>query len=78
MKKVVRGWQDSVIRLLRFVFWYSIGVLGLLYVLPAAGVFLEAKYESLGNTARFASVLGFFVVVACWHVLETRDRWRRQ
>ncbi len=78
MNQVLRGWLISVLRLVRFVFWYSIGIAGLFYLLPHVAVFLEGQYESLSGIVRFASVLGYFAVVIGWHVVETRDRWRRQ
>lgn len=66
----------NILRLARFLTWYGAIVLSLFVFLPEAGSYLEQKYEALAASARFAGVLGFFVVVAAWQVISVRDRWR--
>jgi len=66
----------SLSKLLKFLSWYGLAVATLLYLLPLAAQFLESGYEALSSTARFFAVIGVFAVVATWHALATRDRWR--
>jgi 4-hydroxybenzoate polyprenyltransferase len=51
-KTLLDGWK-SLLRLLRFVFWYGFAVAVLLYLLPAAGLLLEQHYEALSSTVKF-------------------------
>lgn len=67
-------WQ-SFSKLLRFVFWYAVGVAIVFRLLPLAGSFLEDRYDTLSASVRFFTVIGFFAVVAAW---EIRNRRRRQ
>ncbi|MGD2129655.1 MAG: hypothetical protein PVJ33_13405 [Lysobacterales bacterium] len=66
----------NILRLVRFLAWYGAIVLCLFVFLPEAGSYLEGKYDSLAASARFAGVLGFFVVIAVSQVISARDRWR--
>jgi uncharacterized membrane protein len=72
-KTLLDGWK-SLLRLLRFVFWYGFAVAVLLYLLPAAGLLLEQHYEALSSTVKFFSVLGLFAVIGAWQILSIRDR----
>jgi hypothetical protein len=74
-KSLMEGWQ-GFLKLLRFLIGYGVFVAVVFYLLPIAGHLLEARYETLSSTTRFFSVIGFFAVVAGWHVMNTRDRWR--
>jgi hypothetical protein len=66
----------NILRLARFLAWYGALVLCLFVLLPEAGAYLEGKYDALAASARFAGVLGFFVVIAVSQVISARDRWR--
>ena len=75
-KTLIESWNEFT-KLVRFLAVYGLVVAAIFYLLPIAGLILEDHYEALSSTARFFSVLGFFAVVTAWHVLSTRDRWRR-
>jgi hypothetical protein len=72
-KRLLDSW-NSLLQLLRFLFWYGIVVAALLFVLPAAGVLVEQHYDALSSTLKFFSVLGIFAVVCAWQVLGMRNR----
>ena len=72
-KRILDSW-NSLLQLLRFLFWYGIVVAALLFVLPAAGVLVERHYDALSSTLKFFSVLGIFAVVFAWQVLGMRNR----
>jgi 4-hydroxybenzoate polyprenyltransferase len=59
-KTLLDGWK-SLLRLLRFVFWYGFAVAVLLYLLPS-------------STVKFFAVLGLFALIGAWQVLSIRDR----
>jgi len=69
------GWSNFL-KLVRFLTWYGVAVAFLFYLLPIAGLVVESYYETLNSTVRFLAVIGFFVVVVAWHVVNIRDRWR--
>ena len=64
----------SIFKLFRFVFWYGIAVAGVLYVLPMAASYLQDQYEALSSVARLLALVGFFVVIGIWQLLEIRSR----
>jgi hypothetical protein len=66
----------SLLRLVRFVAWYAAAVALLFYLLPILGLLLEERYDMLSSSVKFFSVLGFFVVVAAWQLVDRRDRMR--
>jgi positive regulator of sigma E activity len=68
--------MNSLLKLLRFLAWYGVAVVTLFYLLPLAGLMIEAHFHTLSSSARFFSVIGVFVVIAIWQVLDLRDRWR--
>lgn len=72
-RRLLDGW-NSLLRLLRFLFWYGLAIAALLYLLPAAGLLLEQHYEALSSTVKFFSVLGLFAVIGAWQILSIRDR----
>jgi len=67
----------SLLKLLRFLAWYGIAVVTLFYLLPVAGLVVEVQYDALSSTARFFSVIGFFMVFAIWQTISLRDRLRQ-
>ena len=69
--------MNSLLKLLRFLAWYGIAVVTLFYLLPVAGLMIEAEYHTLSSSAKFFSVIGVLVVIAIWQVIDLRDRWRR-
>jgi len=58
----------SVLRLLRFLFWYTVVVGAAVYLLPWAGRILENAYDALSGSSRVLVVGGFFAVVAAWQL----------
>lgn len=78
MKQEINAAWRSILRLVRFLAWYAAGVATLFYLLPKGGLFLQAQYESMGGTMKFAAVVGFFLLIAAWHVLGRRDRMREE
>lgn len=69
--------MNSLLKLLRFLAWYGIAVVTLFYMLPVAGLMVEVQYDALSSTAKFFSVIGFFMVLAIWQTLSLRDRLRK-
>jgi hypothetical protein len=67
---------SSAFRLIRFLAWYGVAVAVLFYVLPMAGHLFEDYYDMLSNSTKFFSVLGLFLVIAAWQILDKRDRIR--
>ena len=67
----------SLLRLLRFLFWYAVVVVALVYLLPSAAKWIQAEYEAMSVGARAASVTVFLVSAALWQLAGTLGR-RRQ
>lgn len=76
MKLELKNAWHSLVKLFRFLFWYAAAVAVLFYLAPIAGLFLQGQYEAMSGVAKFAAVLGFFVVVGAWQILSQRDRLR--
>lgn len=72
----INGWR-SFLKLLRFLVWYAIAVAALFLVLPMAGLFVEDQYETMSSSAKFFSVVGFFIAIVAWQVISIRDRRRK-
>jgi hypothetical protein len=64
----------SFLKLLRFVALYTIGIAAVFYLLPRLGIFIEGKYDALTSSVKFFSVIGFFAVIAVWHLTSLKDR----
>ena len=64
--------RNSLIRLLRFLFWYAMAVVTALFILPRAALLIESYYETMGSVLRLAIVVGFVTAVAAWHLIRTR------
>jgi hypothetical protein len=60
------GWK-SVRTLIRFVFWYAIGLAAVLYLLPMAGRLIEAQYDAMSGMAKLFTRVGFLALVVLWH-----------
>ena len=69
--------MDSLFKLLRFLAWYGVAVVTLFYLLPVAGLMIEVQYEALSSSVKFFSVIGVFLVLAVWQVINIRDRLRQ-
>lgn len=76
-QEIIVFWQ-SFLRLIRFLTWYVAGVAALLFAMPIGARFLQAQYEDMSGTIKFAIVAGFFVVIAAWQLLGKRDRLRAE
>ena len=69
--------MDNLFKLLRFLAWYGVAVVTLFYLLPVAGLMIEVQYEALSSSVKFFSVIGVFLVLAVWQVINIRDRLRQ-
>ena len=58
----------SVLSLLRFLFWYAVVVVALVYLLPFAGEWVQGRYEAMSVGARATSVAGFLVGATVWQL----------
>lgn len=67
------GWR-SVRTLIRFVFWYAIGLATVLYLLPMAGRLIEAHYDAMSSMSKLFTLAGFLALVVLWHRRSGRDR----
>jgi hypothetical protein len=74
-KSVSRAW-NSFQQLVRFFVWYGAALAALFYLLPIIGLLVEHQYETLSSVAKFFSIIGFFLVLGAWQIVNTRDRWR--
>ena len=63
-------------RLVRFLLIYGLLVSGLLWLLPAAGTFLEARYDALDSAARFALITLLLLIAIGWQLLHNRSEVR--
>lgn len=76
-QEIIIIWH-SILKLLRFLVWYAAGVAALLFAMPIGARFLQAQYEDMSGTVKFAIVAGFFIVIAVWQLLGKRDRMRAE
>ena len=75
-KSLIDSW-NSLLKLLRFLAWYGIGVVTLFYLLPIVGLMVEVQYDLMSSAAKFLAVLGLFFVVGAWQAISMRDRQRQ-
>lgn len=66
----------SVLRLLRFLFWYVVVVVAVVYLLPFAGKWIQGEYEAMSVGARVISVAAFLAGAAVWHLAGIFGRRR--
>lgn len=74
MKYTVIEALRSIYTLLRFVFWYALGIAFLLYVLPHAAVFLQTEYESLNAAVRMSILVATAVLIVAGLINAIRQR----
>lgn len=74
MKNASENAWSSFLKLLRFVAWYTIGIAVIFYLLPRLGIFIEGKYDALTSSVKFFSVIGFFAIIAIWHLTALKTR----
>lgn len=74
MKNTSENAWSSFLKLLRFVAWYTIGIAVIFYLLPRLGIFIEGKYDALTSSVKFFSVIGFFAIIAIWHLTALKTR----
>ncbi len=72
-KSLVNGW-NSFLKLFRFLAWYGVAIVTLLYLLPIVGLLTDMPYDLVSSTAKFFAVIGSIVVISGWHIVNTRDR----
>ena len=66
------GWEN-VARLVRFVFWYALGLATIFYLLPLAGRLFEAYYDAMSSLAKLFTLIGFLALVLLWQRRSSRD-----
>jgi hypothetical protein len=69
----------SVLRLVRFLAWYSVIVAAAIYLLPWVGQWIQGVYDSMSIGTRAFSVLGILAVAAAGQLVSLRGRskpWR--
>ena len=76
MKNAIKDVLDSLLRLFRFIAWYALVLVVVFYLLPPLALFLEGRFDTLSSSLKFFSVIGFFIVVGAWQILDRRDRNR--
>lgn len=54
----------ALARLARFLAWYGLALLLLMWLLPSAGTFLQAVYDGLDAPARYALVAALIATLA--------------
>ena len=74
MKQEIFEAAYSLWKLVRFVFWYAVGLAAVFWVLPLGAKLLEARYETMDVSFKFVVVAGFFSLVAAWQYLARRER----
>lgn len=70
MKRLLMDSWKSLLRLVRFLFWYALAIGVLFYVMPSLGLVFEHQYDALSSTVKFFSVIGVFAVIGAWHVVS--------
>jgi cytochrome c biogenesis protein CcdA len=74
MKRTRTEAWKNVATLVRFVFWYALGLATVFYVLPLAGRLFEAHYDAMSSLAKLLTLGGFLALVALWHRRNQRDQ----
>jgi hypothetical protein len=74
MKNTIVNVWITFQKLFRFVVWYTIWIATVFYVLPRLGIFIEGKYDAMTNSVKFFSVIGFFAIIAVWHLAARKER----
>jgi len=74
MKQSLENDWDRFLKLCRFLAWYSVAIVALLYLLPIIGLLTDMQYDLVSSTAKFFAVIGSIVVIGAWHITNTRDR----
>ena len=64
---VIDSWK-SAFRLVNFVAWYLIIIVGAFYLLPMIGLYLEDRYDALAKPAKLISIISFFAAIAWWQI----------
>ncbi len=64
----------SLFRLLRFIFWYALGLAVVLYALPQVALLLQAEYESLGIAVRISVLAASGTLIAAGLIKAFRLR----
>jgi uncharacterized membrane protein YozB (DUF420 family) len=72
MKSALNEHWKNVGKLIRFVFWYAIGLAALFYLLPMAARLAEASYDAMNGMAKIFTVVGFLALVALWQLRSRR------
>lgn len=74
MKKSLENGWNRFLKLFRFLAWYGVAIVALLYLLPIIGLLTDMQYDLVSSTAKFFAVIGSIVVIGAWHITNTRDR----
>ena len=76
MRFAIKDAFQSLTRLFRFIAWYAVAVMAVFYLLPFLAHFLEGYFDAMSRSVKFFAVIGFFAIVAVWHIADRRDRIR--
>jgi hypothetical protein len=68
---LIEGWR-SLLKLVKFLFWYAFAMVALIYALPWLGRELERFYDAMSSTSRLFSIAAFFIVIIAWQVIGWR------
>jgi hypothetical protein len=66
MKYSVIETSRSLLRLIRFLFWYALGVAAVFKVLPTVAVYLQGQYDALIPVARYSLLAALTVLTVAW------------
>jgi hypothetical protein len=66
----------SLRRLVRFLLVYGLVLAGLLWLMPAAGLFLQARYDALDSAARLTLIVVLLVTAVAWQIAQYRGALR--
>ena len=69
-----------MLKLFNFVFWYSLAVTAVFYVLPRVAICLQGEYESLNSATRGLMLAGMLlaVCVGLTRLVRSRNIYRHQ
>jgi len=72
-RSLIEGWK-SLLKLVKFLFWYAFALAAFLYALPWLGRELEHYYDAMSSRARLLAITAFFVVIIARQFISWRTR----
>jgi hypothetical protein len=73
MKSALNERWNDFMKLIRFLFWYAIGLAAVFYLLPMAARLAEATYDAMSGVTKVFTVVGFLALVALWQLRSIRN-----